>query len=294
MKPMQCIIEFKHVGGDHHSGPRGVVEATMNDHHDIAGLEPFALTVGCRTRTVYRAGRGPAVIVLHGLPGLYRTTIGFAHRLIDRGYTVYLPSLFGRPGREFSLPYLAASAVRLSVSNDIFLFAGTRTSPIVDWLHGLTSVAYEESGQRAVGSVGMSVTAGLALGMMTDHRVSVAVLSQPVLPLRVGQCGSAQLPLDASDLRRILDRELGTPSVLGLRFTRDVLVRGSRFRALQSQLGKIFTSFEIDSSRGNAYGVPRRAHAVITGYLGRVPNYPTRLALEFTLEFLCERLKRQD
>ena len=47
---------------------------------------------------MYRAGSGPAVIVVHELPGLHPGVIAFGQRLVDAGYTVYLPALFGRAG----------------------------------------------------------------------------------------------------------------------------------------------------------------------------------------------------
>ena len=49
-------------------------------------------------RDVYRAGSGPAVIVIHEVPGLHPGVIAFGQRLVDAGFTAYLPSLFGTPG----------------------------------------------------------------------------------------------------------------------------------------------------------------------------------------------------
>jgi dienelactone hydrolase len=51
---------------------------------------------------VYRAGVGPAVIVIHEIPGIHPGMLAFARRLLEAGYTVYLPSLFGRPGQPAS------------------------------------------------------------------------------------------------------------------------------------------------------------------------------------------------
>ena len=60
-------------------------------------FEAYDFTHDQRTYEVFRGGSGPAVLVLHEIPGLHPGVIDFARRLISAGYTVYLPSLFGRP-----------------------------------------------------------------------------------------------------------------------------------------------------------------------------------------------------
>ena len=64
----------------------------------VPGFEKTTFTYGGRTHDVYRAGSGPAVIVIHEMPGLHPGVTEFGQRLVDVGYTVYLPSLFGRAG----------------------------------------------------------------------------------------------------------------------------------------------------------------------------------------------------
>lgn len=50
------------------------------------------------TRPVFRRGAGPAVIVIHEMPGLHPLVTRFADRVAAAGMTVFCPSLFGRPG----------------------------------------------------------------------------------------------------------------------------------------------------------------------------------------------------
>ena len=50
------------------------------------------------TKTVYVAGTGPAVIVMHEMPGISPHVARFARWVRDAGFTVYMPSLFGRDG----------------------------------------------------------------------------------------------------------------------------------------------------------------------------------------------------
>jgi dienelactone hydrolase len=49
---------------------------------------------GC-TRTVFRKGTGPGVILMHDLPGLRRETVSFADWIAAHGFHVVLPLLFG-------------------------------------------------------------------------------------------------------------------------------------------------------------------------------------------------------
>jgi dienelactone hydrolase len=65
------------------------------------------------THEVFRAGAGPGVVVVHEIPGLHPGVIEFGRRLIDAGYTVYLPSLFGRPGAEPTTGAVARSILRI-------------------------------------------------------------------------------------------------------------------------------------------------------------------------------------
>src|SRR5215831_5627758 len=79
----------------------------------LADYERFAFTHGPWTRDVYRRGAGPAVIVIHEAPGLHPLVIRFADRVADQGMTVFLPSLFGQPGRPMSGLYALGSVIDL-------------------------------------------------------------------------------------------------------------------------------------------------------------------------------------
>ena len=51
------------------------------------------------------AGSGPAVIVIHEMPGLHPLVVRFADRVAAAGMTVFCPSLFGEPGRPVDRGY---------------------------------------------------------------------------------------------------------------------------------------------------------------------------------------------
>src|SRR5271165_6752821 len=54
--------------------------------------ESFDFLHGPWTRRVYKRGMGPAVIIIHEIPGLNPLVVRFADRVADAGMTVYLPS----------------------------------------------------------------------------------------------------------------------------------------------------------------------------------------------------------
>src|SRR5487761_2308426 len=48
---------------------------------------------------LWRRGTGPAVIVIHEVPGITPLVAAFTRRVADRGLSAVMPSLFGEPGR---------------------------------------------------------------------------------------------------------------------------------------------------------------------------------------------------
>jgi dienelactone hydrolase len=243
------------------------------------------------TRRVFAAGSGPAVIVISEMPGITPDVAGFARRLVARGYSVRMPSLFGTPGREPSVGYTLGSVLRGCVAREFTTLALDRTSPITSWLRKLAARAHAECGGPGVGAVGMCFTGGFALGMMVDETLLAPVLSQPSLPFPLGKRRQAALGISDADLAIVKERAANGACVLGLRFTGDFSVRAARFDTLQRELGDSFVAVEIDSSDGNPHGIGKRAHSVLTRELVDEPGHPTRIALDTVLTFFDERLK---
>jgi dienelactone hydrolase len=242
------------------------------------------------THEVFRGGAGPAVLVLHEIPGLHPGVIELGRRLVDAGYSVYLPSLFGRPAAPPGGREIARSIVQVCVSRE-FTTILDRTSPVVGWVRALAASAYRECGGPGVGVAGMCLTGGFALATALEPSVVASVVSQPALPAPVGKGGRAALGLDADDLTRVAARTHDGLRVLGLRFTHDRGCPPERFETLRTAVGTAFESFEIDSSPGNAAGIAPSAHAVLTVSLVDRPGHPTRVALDRVLSFLAEQLR---
>jgi dienelactone hydrolase len=242
------------------------------------------------SRQVFKAGTGPAVIVIHEIPGLHPEAIAFGRRVVDAGFSVYMPSLFGTPGKEFGWGYTMRSLPGACVAREFATLAVDRTSRVISWLRRLAAEAHAECGGPGVGAVGMCFTGGFALGMMVDDRMLAPVLSQPSLPFPLGKNRKAAVGVSDDDLERVKKRAAEGACVLGLRFTADPAVPPERFETLRRELGDAFIAVEIDSSPGNPHGIKKRAHSVLTFDLVDEPGHPTRAALERVLTFLQERL----
>jgi len=253
-------------------------------------LERSEATYDGVTHPVFRGGTGPAVIVIHEIPGLHPGVIAFGRRVMAAGMTAYFPSLFGEPGREVSGAYTVRAIARACVSREFATWATRKTSPIVSWLRSLARDAHAACGGPGVGAIGMCLTGGFALAMMVDDTTVAPVLSQPSMPFPVSPAHRRDLGISEADLVQVRARcAAGTP-VMGLRFTEDRAAPGERFVRLHEELGDRFIAIEIDSRPGNPYGIPRDAHSVLTLHLVDEPGHPTRVALDRVIGFFRERL----
>jgi dienelactone hydrolase len=257
----------------------------------LAGFTESSFTHDGVTRVVYEGGTGPAVIVIHEVPGLHPGVVAFAQRVVDAGFSVRMPSLFGTPGRPVSVPYTIDSLARVCVAREFTAFALNRTSPVIGWLRRLAAEAHAACGGPGVGAVGMCFTGGFALGMMVDDTMLAPVLSQPSLPFGVTASRRRSVGISDADLARVKERAADGACVMGLRFTADVAVPPARFDTLRRELGDAFLAVEIDSSKGNAHGISRSAHSVLTEHFVDEPGHPTREALDRVLAFFAERLR---
>ncbi|MCY1006860.1 dienelactone hydrolase family protein [Nannocystis pusilla] len=258
----------------------------------IQGYSASEFTHEGVTKTVYRRGRGPGVIIITEVPGIHEAVVAFANLVADAGFTVVLPDLFGEPMKPVSGGYLASTMLKLCVSKEFKLLAGQESSPITNWLRGLARALHKELGGKGVGAIGMCLTGNFALSMAVEPSLMAPVMSQPALPLPVGKARRGQLAIAPDELatvkRRVKDEGL---KVLGLCFTHDGKVPRERFETLKRELKEGFEAIEIDSGPGNAHGIKPSAHSVLTVDLVRETGHPTEQALQRTLSFLRERLQ---
>jgi dienelactone hydrolase len=257
----------------------------------LAGYDKFQFDDGRWTRTVYRKGRGPAVIVIHEMPGLHPGVVAFADRVAEAGMTVFLPVLFGVPGRPAAHPAGALTMLAgMCVRREFAAWSANRSSPIVDWLRALARKAHAECGGKGVGAVGMCFTGGFALAMMTEPSMVAPVLSQPSLPMPMGPGGKARaaaIGVSPGEIacarRRFEDEDL---SMIGLRFHGDPFVPDERFATYKREFGDRFEAIELDP-RDAAPGPLAHPHSVLT--LNLAETGPTKEAEQRVIAFFRER-----
>lgn len=120
----------------------------------MSSLESWTLgshTADGITHPTYRKGSGPGVIVIHEIPGITPAVLAFAQDLVTRGFTVVMPSLFGRPGAEATAVETVRSIASVCVSREFTMFALERTTPVVTWLQSLARELHQELGGRVSG-----------------------------------------------------------------------------------------------------------------------------------------------
>jgi dienelactone hydrolase len=254
----------------------------------LADFTRFEFDDGRWTREVFRIGSGPAVIVIHEVPGLHPGVLAFARDLADAGMTAFCPSLFGTPGKQVDRGYAIGQILKnICVRREFVALKDGRSSPIVDWLRALARQVHAECGGKGVGAVGMCFTGGFALAMMTEPAMVAPVLSQPSLPLaKPGglDCSAAEL---ACAKKRFKDENL---SLLALRFTSDKLVPDARIARLKAEFGDKVEVVEL-TDEDAAPGQPMAPHSVLTLHLHRsVPDSGSMKARDKVIAFFRERV----
>ena len=256
----------------------------------LEGFTVSSMTFDGVARDVYRRGAGPGVIVMHEIPGITPDVARFGRRVADAGFTVFMPSLFGTPDRSMTVGYAVSQIVRRCVSREFRVFAAGATSPVVSWLRALCAAAHAELGGPGVGAIGMCMTGNFALALMVDESMMAPVLSQPSLPIGLSRRAKSGLHVSKEDLAIAKRRAAEGVPLLALRFTNDVMCPKERFERLREELGNGVETIEIDSSLGNAHGIPWRAHSVVTHDLVDTDGHPTRVALDRVISFFHQRL----
>jgi len=244
-------------------------------------------------KVVHVAGTGPAVIVMAEMPGISPHVARFARWVRDAGFTVYMPSLFGRDGAVPEVEEGTATVRRACVSAEFRAFAADRVSPVTQWLRALARVAHRQCGGPGVGAIGMCFTGNFALTMALEASVLAPVLCQPSLPL--DQPAAVESPPDElSAVRRRLERDQLT--VLAYRFEGDRFCTAQRFAAYADALGECFVARVLPDSAANRHALPpffahvvASPHSVVTAHLIDEAGQPTIAARDEILAFFALR-----
>ena len=249
------------------------------------GFSEFAFSDGGIEHGVYRTGSGPGVVLMHELPGMTEACIDLAKEIASE-FTVFLPLMFGKPGEYAPLRFLA----KLCINREFRLFANRGGSPIANWMRALCRTAHLECGGPGVGVIGMCLTGNFAISLMAEPAVLAPVASQPSLPLGVFKLSRSALAITAAEMNAASARSRSGMTLLGLRFSDDMLCPRERFQTLRRTFGPAFVEIEIDSSKGNRWGIRHRSHSVLTDDFVDEAGHPTREARDAVLAFLRENL----
>ena len=262
-------------------------QADLNKRDPLDDFDRRQITLQDTTKLVFVGGSGPAVIVMTEMPGISPHVARFARWVRDAGFTVWMPSLFGDPGRPLTMGYTLSSMFKGCVSAEFRAFASNASSPVTQWLRALAAQAHPICGGKGVGAIGMCFTGNFALSMMLEPAMLAPVLSQPSLPL-MNQAGMHIAPEELKAIKERMDREDLT--VLAYRFEGDAFCRGARFAAYEQALGDRFQGRVLPDSAANPDAPMKNPHSVVTVHLIDEEGQPTRKAVDEILGFFKMRL----
>src|SRR5262249_46548766 len=267
---------------------------SMSEDDPLDDFTRREITLDGMAKRVYVAGAGPAVIVMTEMPGISPHVARFARWVRDAGFTVYMPSLFGRDGAVPGVEEGMAVLQRACVSAEFRALAANQTSPVTQWLRALARLAHGECGGPGVGAIGMCFSGNFALTMMLEPAMLAAVLSQPSLPLNA----PAGLEIAPDDIKAVRDRlKRDDLTVMAYRFAGDRYCRAERFAAYAAALGDRFIGRVLpDSAAASTDVAPFFAvrvacpHSVVTQHLIDEAGQPTIAARDEILAFFARRL----
>lgn len=225
---------------------------------------------------IYEKGEGPVLVILQELPGIEAETVRFAEKIVDAGFRVVMPHLFGPLGK-FAI--LRNTARLFCVRKEINIFARNQSSPIVDWLRDLCSDVRNRYRVEGVGVIGMCLTGNFAISLMADDNVLASVASQPSLPM-FSQSSLHMSELDVMEISARLDEH---GPMLAYRFAGDKLCKAAKFEALDK-------AFNQDKERIKLTEVPGNKHAMLTAHFIHEEGSPTQKALDEIITYFKSKL----
>ena len=253
-----------------------------------------------KSRTVFWLGAGPGVVLMHELPGLTEYVADFGRQIADKGYTVFMPVIFGSP---FPGPVGRwVNGFSLCINREFLLFSKRTSSPVTDWLRALCAEVHARCGGPGVGAVGLCLTGGFVLSMMVDKAVIAPVIAEPGLPFCLPgnwqKASQAALGISPEELEKAKERSRSEEiPLVGLRFSNDWICPARRFETLEQQFGNHFLKIEFSSNPGNHYDVRRTAHSVLTEDYGTlrkfIKKHPDQDPRKQVIDFLERQLKPQ-
>jgi dienelactone hydrolase len=267
------------------------VPETQDAADPLTGWTAAPFTAAGTTHDVYTRGSGPGVVLLPEIPGMTPEVMALADHLVDAGFTVAVPSLFGTPGKPVSAGYALPTFAKACITREFQAFARRADRPVAEYVRALARHLHGQAGGPGVGVIGMCFSGGFALASAVEPAVLAPVASQPSLPLPLGASRKHDLGMSEGEAMaiqaRIRDEGL---CLLGLRFTEDKMSPTDRFSALEQAFGAGWRAIPLNSKPGNPAGIGKNEHSVLTSADVETPGHPTHVAREQVTAFLRERL----
>ncbi len=228
---------------------------------------------------IYSKGDGPVIVIIQELPGIGQETLRLADKLVDAGFRVVMPHLFGPLGR---LSFVGNITRIFCMRREFAIFAKNRSSPIVEWLKSLCQHLREKFNVAGVGVIGMCLTGNFAISLMADDSVLASVASQPSLPL----FSQKSLHMSDDEIARVRQRLEQHGPMLSYRFDGDKLCTAAKFDALDDV-------FNDDVERIALRTIPGNKHALLTVHFVDKEGSPSYRALQEVIEYFGKKLGKK-
>jgi dienelactone hydrolase len=229
----------------------------------------FQAKLNSRSRVfhdVYCKGDGPVAVIIQELPDIGSETLKLADSLVDKGFTVVFPYLFGPLGK---INFLGNTARVLCMRKEFRIFKQSKASPIVDWLRALCRELTAKHEIEGVAVVGMCLTGNFAISLMAVKAVLASVVSQPSLPVN----DHADLHMSAQDIQQVRARLDNQEPMMAFRSAENTYCRANKFEQLDK-------AFNDDRQRINLQTIPGKGYSVLTLDFVDEFGHPTKQAFE--------------
>ena len=240
-------------------------EAQTSDGHSIA-------------HDIYRRGSGAPVVLLQELPGIGQETLSLADQLVNAGFEVVMPHLFGPLGKIS----ITGNLVRvMCLRKEFHLMSSGRSSPIADWIRLLCREVRDQSGVEGVGIIGMCLTGNFAIQLIGDDSVLAAVASQPAMPF----FKQGELHMSHDDIVRSRNALDNKGPMRVLRFEGDPLCAAEKSECIHRAFN------DGRTTRIQEIKIPGKGHSVLTLDFVNENGHPTREALTNVLQYFEDQLR---
>ncbi|MFF2370803.1 dienelactone hydrolase family protein [Agromyces sp. NPDC058110] len=260
--------------------------------HRLSRWQRTTVSDGTLAYECLERGDGPGVILLPEIPGIMPSTLELGELLVEAGFTVVMPSLFGVPGRRPNPLNQAGALARLCVLKEFRALSKDLRGPVTDFLRLVAADLAGRTAGRGVGIIGMCFSGGFAIATaVTTDDIAATVVSQPAAPFPIAPSRARSIGVPAAELERYAASRTGEqPCVIGLRFSRDRTSGDARMATLEAHLGREVRVVRIPSGRDARDGTPRGAHSVLTGGVREDPPNEAFHERARVIAFLQERL----